>query len=54
MIPIEKVSVQVGIPENSSSCDMTESRDVAKERHKRAVPDSVYYTRTKTETLVLN
>ena len=37
----EKVSVKERILESSSSCDMTESTDVAKECPPRAVPDSV-------------
>ena len=34
-------TVQVGNPESSSSYDIIESEDVAKERPQRAVPDSV-------------
>ena len=37
----ETFTVQVGNPESSSSYDITESEDVAKERPQRAVPDSV-------------
>ena len=43
-------TVQVGNPESSSSCDMTESTDVAKERPQRAVPDSVTTPRPKLKT----
>ena len=35
----ETFTVQVGNPESSSSYDITESEDVAKERPQRAVPD---------------